>query len=62
MANAAATFAALPTQMARLLAALQDKQGGPAAGDSPAGDTGAGDTEGGESEAGASEAGDTAAE
>jgi large subunit ribosomal protein L10 len=27
MANAAATFAALPTQMARLLAALQEKQG-----------------------------------
>jgi large subunit ribosomal protein L10 len=28
MAGAAATFAALPTQMARLLAALQEKQGG----------------------------------
>jgi large subunit ribosomal protein L10 len=28
LANAAATFAALPTQMARLLAALQEKQGG----------------------------------
>jgi large subunit ribosomal protein L10 len=33
MANAAATFAALPVQMARLLAALQEKQAGSAGGD-----------------------------
>jgi large subunit ribosomal protein L10 len=32
MAGAAATFAALPTQMARLLAALEEKQGGGQAG------------------------------
>jgi large subunit ribosomal protein L10 len=31
MSGAAATFAALPTQMARLLAALDQKQGGPSA-------------------------------
>jgi len=31
MSGAAATFAALPTQMARLLAALEEKQGGQAA-------------------------------
>ena len=34
MAGAAATFAALPTQMARLLAALEEKQGG---GEAPVG-------------------------
>ena len=34
MAGAAATFAALPTNMARLLAALQEKQGGAPAEDS----------------------------
>jgi large subunit ribosomal protein L10 len=33
MANAAATFAALPVQMARLLAALQEKQAGSEGGD-----------------------------
>jgi large subunit ribosomal protein L10 len=32
LSGAAATFAALPTQMARLLAALEEKRGGPAAG------------------------------
>ena len=37
MAGAAATFAALPTQMARLLAALQEKQGGAAAEDGTGG-------------------------
>jgi large subunit ribosomal protein L10 len=36
MAGAAATFAALPTQMARLLAALEEKQGGAAAADGAA--------------------------
>jgi large subunit ribosomal protein L10 len=37
MANAASTFAALPTQMARLLAALQQKQAGEdGGGDAPA--------------------------
>jgi large subunit ribosomal protein L10 len=41
MAGAAATFAALPTNMARLLAALEEKQGGAAAeGGAPAGDGG----------------------
>jgi large subunit ribosomal protein L10 len=40
LANAAATFAALPTQMARLLAALQEKQGGDQAGQ-PEADTAA---------------------
>jgi large subunit ribosomal protein L10 len=39
MAGAAATFAALPTTMARLLAALQEKQGG-AAGEGAAADDG----------------------
>jgi large subunit ribosomal protein L10 len=34
LAGAAATFAALPTQMARLLAALEEKRGG---GSGPAG-------------------------
>jgi len=44
MAGAAATFAALPTQMARLLAALQEKQGGAdAAADGPAEDGSAAD-------------------
>ncbi|HUA27825.1 MAG TPA: 50S ribosomal protein L10 [Streptosporangiaceae bacterium] len=36
MAGAAATFAALPTNMARLLAALQEKQGGAPGDDAPA--------------------------
>jgi large subunit ribosomal protein L10 len=38
MAGAAATFAALPTNMARLLAALQEKQGGAVADDAVADD------------------------
>ena len=37
-AGAAATFAALPTQMARLLAALQEKKDGEAEGGAPVGD------------------------
>ena len=37
MSGAAATFAALPTQMARLLAALEEKQGGQAAPEDQAG-------------------------
>jgi large subunit ribosomal protein L10 len=35
MSGAAATFAALPVQMARLLAALQEQRGGEAEGDTP---------------------------
>ena len=38
IAGAAATFAALPTQMARLLAALQEKKDGEAEGGAPVGD------------------------
>jgi large subunit ribosomal protein L10 len=38
MSGAAATFAALPTQMARLLAALEEKQGGQAAPEDQPGD------------------------
>jgi large subunit ribosomal protein L10 len=45
MAGAAATFAALPTNMARLLAALQEKQGG-AAGDGEAAGDGAAEQDG----------------
>jgi len=45
MAGAAATFAALPTTMARLLAALQEKQGG-TAGEGAAADDGAGADDG----------------
>ena len=46
MAGAAATFAALPTNMARLLAALQEKQGGEAAEDSTPGEDAGGAQEG----------------
>jgi len=54
--GAAATFAALPAQMARLLAALQEKQGGEAEGGAPAADGPADDAPGDAAEAG--EAGD----
>ena len=56
IAGAAATFAALPTQMARLLAALQEKQGGEVEGGAPAADGPADDAPGDAAEAG--EAGD----
>ena len=54
MAGAAATFAALPTSLARLLAALQEKQAGAvgAAGDGAAGDGAAGDGAAGDGAAG----------
>ena len=54
--GAAATFAALPAQMARLLAVLQEKQGGEAEGGAPAADGPADDAPGDAAEAG--EAGD----
>ena len=54
--GAAATFVALPAQMARLLAALQEKQGGEAEGGAPAADGPADDAPGDAAEAG--EAGD----
>ena len=49
--GAAATFAALPAQMARLLAALQEKQGGEAEGGAPAADGPADDAPGDAAEA-----------
>jgi large subunit ribosomal protein L10 len=50
-AGAAATFAALPVQMARLLAALQEKQGGEAEGGAPVPDAPTDDAPGDAAEA-----------
>jgi hypothetical protein len=59
MANAAATFAALPVQMARLLAALEAKQGEQGGGaESPSGADGAEAADGAESPSAEAEAGD----
>ena len=67
MAGAAATFAALPAQMARLLAALEEKQAaaGPAAGAAPADEApaaGATDASAQESDAGGEQAKEPAGE
>ncbi len=66
MSGAAATFAALPVQMARLLAALEEKRAADAppageapAGDAPAGEARAGDAPAGDAEAASGEAGDS---
>jgi large subunit ribosomal protein L10 len=61
MANAAATFAALPVQMARLLAALEAKQAEQGGAESPSGADGAEGAEGaaGAADDGEAEAGDS---